>query len=438
MRRFMTVLLAVTVTSLPLQAEVLTIGDAFTLAKEGSRSYQLSVKQYQEYVSEENKVNPFIPSLSVTGSVNTGASFIPSASFSGFGYSVGANASLTLSPSVYNNGKVRTADNQTRLLSLFSEEETLYTNVSQAYLNVLLYREAVAVSTESLASARERFASVEESYEEGLTSELGYREAESALASALFEDEENRSSLSGAERSFRVLTGFDITSYELMDITAHPFLSLPDADDLFGNYKEESNAIQIARNNVTVAELALQTRRNTAYIPTLSFSAAYTHSGSNIGSYNTQYHNRFSDSLSVSAAVSLPLDGYIPGSSSYVGVKSAENSLENAQLSLDIAYDDLFSSIEELLSTLSLLESQIGLLEAQKNTLAYQAELTSRAYENGEVSLRTLQEVNDSLRESEYSLLSLKVSYINTENALAILLGFESGELERIFQVKES
>lgn len=416
--------------SLPIAAESLSINEAFDAAKANSQSYLLSLQQYQDYVNEENTVNPFVPSLSLTGSLSTGAGFIPSISYSGIGYSVGASASLSLGPTIYNDKYVKNANNQAKLLSLFSTEETLYTNVSTAYLNVLLYREAVKVSEKSLETAQAQYDSIAASYEAGQSSELELKQAENLLQNEEYDNEQNKSSLASAERAFKVLTGVDISSYELMSLDDLSYLELPSPEEIFNNYKENSNAIQSARNSVTVAELTLQTTKNSAYIPTVTIGASYTNSGSGIASYNyTTTGKRYSDSLSASVAVSVPLDGYFPGSSSNVGVKSAENSADYARTNLEIAYEDLSSSIEDSVASLNLLENQITLLSRQVDTLTYQASLSQDAYEAGLMSLSDLQDVYDSLQNGEYSLLSAKVSYISAVNELATLIGLDGEEI---------
>lgn len=420
-------LMLLAVLSATLSAETLTIGDAYNEAKENSLSYQLSLEQYQNYVNEENKENPFLPSLSLTGSIGTGAGLIPTAEFSGVSYSVGAGASFTLSPSVYNYKEVREADNKAELLSLMSTEETLYTSVTEAYLNVLLYREGVKVSERSLETAAEQYASVEASYNEGLSSELELMQAENALQNAELEHLQNQSSLSAAERSFSILTGVDISGYDLISLDELEYLELPEAEEIFQTYRENSTAVQSARNSIVSADLALSTARNSAYVPTIGLSAQYTVGSSYIGKSSS------SDGFTVTASVSVPLDGYIKNSSSNLSTVKAENQSDYARKNLEITYESLKSSIESAVDSINLLETQIGMLEKQVDTLSYQAELSKEAYENGTLDLSSLQEAYDSLESGEYSLLSAKVSYLNSVGTLAVLIGTDAEELYSYF-----
>lgn len=416
-----------------LSAETLTVNEAFDAAKRNSQSYLLSLEQYQNYVNEENTVNPLIPSLSVTGSVSTGGGFLPSLYYNGLGYSIGASASLSLDPSVYTDSKVKKADNQSQLLSLMSTEETLYTNVSTAYLNVLLYREAVEVSKNSLEIARSQYESVLESYNAGQKSELELKQAENTLQTEEYTHAQNKSSLSSAERSFKVLTGVDISDYDLVSLDELEYLELPASEEIFSSYGDNSTSIQNAKNNVTVADLSLETTRNSTFIPTVTVSASYTNNGTNIGSYNTTTGKSYSDSLTATVGVSIPFDGYIRNSSSNVNVVKAENNAEYARSKLEIAYEDLSSSIDDTSASIELLETQITMLEEQVETLTYKASLSQDAYDNGLMSLSDLQDVYDSLEEGEYSLLSAKVSYINYVNTLATLIGTDGEEIYSIF-----
>lgn len=425
-KTFITLML-LAVLSATLSAEALTVKDAYNAAKENSTSYQLALEQYQNYVNEENKVNPFLPSLSLTGSIGTSAGLIPTAEFNGFSYSVGAGASFSLSPSVYNYKAVREADNKSELLSLMSTEESLYTSVTEAYLNVLLYREGVKVSEKSLNTATEQYDSIEASYNEGLSSELELKQAENSLQSARLEHLQNQNSLSAAERSFTVLTGIDISGYELVSLDELEYLSLPSAEEIFLEYKENSTAVQSARNSIVSADLSLDSARNSAYIPTFGISAQYSVGNSNIGKTST------SDGFSVTASVSVPLDGYIKNSSSSISTVTAENQSEYARKNLEITYENLKSSIEDTVSTLNLLEMQIEILEKQVDTLSYQASLSKEAYDNGTLDLTSLQEAYDALESGEYSLLSAKVSYLSSVSSLAVLIGCDAEEIYSYF-----
>lgn len=425
-KTIITLMLLLSVVS-ALSAETLTIKDAYNAAKENSSSYQLSLQQYQDYVNEENKENPFLPSLSLSGSVSTSAGLLPDASWNGFSYSVGAGASFSLSPTAYNYKDVREASNQSELLSLMSTEETLYTNVAEAYLNVLLYREGLKVSENSLSTATEQYEKTEESYNFGLVSELVLRQAENTLQSAELENEQMKSSLSTAERSFRILTGIDISTYELISLDDLEFIDLPSSEEIFERFKENSTAIQSAKNTVLTADLSLDSTRNSAYIPTFGISAQYSVGNSNIGKSST------ADGLTVSASISIPLDGYIKNSSTNLSVVKAENQSEYARANLEIAYENLESSIESSISTLNLLETQITMLEKQVATLEYQAALSQEAYENGTLDFTSLQDVYDSLSDGEYSLLSAKVSYLSNIYNLATLIGTDADSLNTYF-----
>lgn len=414
-------------------AKELSIKDAYSLAKSSSKSYELLVKEYQDYVNEENKVNPFVPSLQVTGSLSTGASFVPSLAFNGLGYSVGASASFSFGPSSYTYKKLRDANNSVKLSALIDAESDLYLNVSAAYLNVLLYREGAKISERALERAQEQYDSIYASYENGESSELDLKTAENTLQNSEYLSQQNRNALLSSERAFKVLSGLDVKEFDLISLEDISFICLPPADEIFSKQKEQSNVIINARNNIALAEANLSTAKGSAYIPTISVSASYTNNGTNIGAYNTQTRNRVSDSLVGSVGISIPISGYIPGSSTNVGVKSAENSVENAKINLELAYDSLFSSIEDYSASLELLESEIEMLSAQIETLEYQVELSTEAYENGLLSLVSLQDVYERLEDAEYSLLSSKVNYLNTLNSLAVLIGSDGEEITTLF-----
>ena len=414
-------LLLISIVSSAFSSDALTIEESYAEAKANNKSYSLALLEYKNFVNEENKENPFLPSISLSSSISTQARMINEQSIQSPSFSLSAGASFSLSATSFIDKEVKNANNNEALLSLTSTEETLKSSVVEAYLNLLLYREAVKVSEESYEKASSEYTSILSSYNEGLSSELELKQSELALKEAETKHKENKRELESKERAFYLLTGIDSSKVNLISLDSFTTLSLIDAETLFENYKEDTTLVKSAKNSLLTKALEEKSGKLSAYAPSFSLSANY--------SLGYSESSNLSDSLSLSATVSIPIDGYIKNSAYNIKVKKAENDIEESKLSLSITYETLLNDIKEVLSSLSAIKESIELQESKNENLQYQETLTKEMYESGSASYQSLVESHAALLEGKYSLLSYKVNYISKLYTLSTLLSVEVEDL---------
>jgi len=129
--------------------------------------------------------------------------------------------------------------------------------------------------------------------------------------------------------------------------------------------------------------------------------------------WNSQNFNPFSDTLTGRAAVSIPIDPFIPGTSRNQAAGRASDSVEKARLDLEIAENDAKTQIRSLTALLhnswdSILIARMGFEVAERN---YQ--LTEQAFNNGTIESLVLEDARNNLANARQRLYQNELSYFN-------------------------
>ncbi len=409
----------------------LTIEDAINSAKGYNADYALASRQYANAVAVTNRESSFTPSLSLTGSLSTGAGFFsPSgadAEWNGLSGSVGISTGFTFTGSSITEKKTKQLTNEGSYLTYENAGLSLEFSVIQGYISIATTRANLELANSSLENSRTQLENVQERYEAGLASELELVQAENALSSAEYNVQNVESSLSLYILSFENLTGIDTTDMELVDIAEIEMVELPTSDELFESYAYLSPTIKGLDLAARSAELGYSTAKNGYTVPTFNLSVNYGISGN----YKTSVlvEDGFSDGLTATAAVSIPIDTYFPSSSAASTIKTAKNAAEDARIELANALVDFKYDLQESVQTIDLLEAQISNQEKNVSALEKQYELTLDSYNAGETTLSTLQTTENSVINAKYTLLYLKSSYLQSIYSLSQTLGISYSTL---------
>ena len=416
-------------------AAPLTVEEAIDAAKGYDADYALAMKQYTDAVSITNRESSFTPSLSLTGSIGTGAGFFSKAdgwdsSWDGLTGSVGISTSFTFAGSSINEKKTKNISNESSLLKLETSEDDLETSVINGYFSIAQARDSIELSENSLEQARTQLQSVQERYDAGLASELDLVQAENSVSTAEYGLQSLKSQYTLLLMSFKNLTGLDLTDIELMDVSSFEIKELLSSEELFNRYAYSSPTIKQLDLAARSAELSYSTTKLGSIVPSLSLSAGYTiNGGYQTPSMMGGRSDTLSDSLSVSARVSIPLDAYLPSSSTAGSIAKAKNSAQDARTQLSNALVDFKYSLESTCQSIGLSAVQIDNQEKVLAALEKQYGLTENAYYAGEIDLSSLQTIENNVLSARSSLLNLKYTYIKSLYTLSQTLGVSYTDL---------
>jgi multidrug efflux system outer membrane protein len=408
---------------------IITLEEAVRRALDTSLNLQKSRLDLSdaEYSSKRLWSQVF-PSLSAGGGLSYGTGLFVEPGFeadpANFGYSVSAGISLTFNAGIpYRMKGIRLAY-EGALLSYDDASRQIEIQVAKAFYSLIAERENVSHKQDALDLAERQLEKTRISYENGFAGELSLLNSRLAVEVA-------RSDLSGARSSVQQnLAAFlDLIGLERQDvhlegkIEARPVKA--DSEFLIERYLSGRPDIAEKRLAVESAENARKQGSVGDRAPSLRLSADWGGRG------NGGDDGKFTDSLSSSVTLSIPINPWIPGTTENQALRRAESAVEKARLDLKSAET---GAAQEIRSLTMKLESALEALEINRLRLEVAGrnhELSEQGFQNGTVESLSLEDARKSLNEARYSLLQSELSCLITVLDLAAAVNMDWRELTR-------
>jgi outer membrane protein TolC len=407
-----------TAASLDAEELELDLSTALRLARAHNLSLQAEQIDLQTVDrARRNTWNEFLPSLAVsTGLSHSGngdAVTAASVDSSPWTLSAGVSAGLSLSAAPrYRIQETRLAY-QTGKITYEDAAKQLERDVKKAFYEVVVKRETIGLIEQNLQTAERRYLQEKEGYEKGLVSELTMLNAQVAYENLKPDLEEARVAYRTAELELKQMIGLDRTS----DVSVHGTLETPelalDVETLLAEHLQDRFDVRAQVNTVQALENQKKLAAAEEFSPTLSLSYSYS------TSLNDPFHaewagqGEWSGRSTVGLSLSLPLDGLVPGSSSKIKVREAEDSVHKAYLELrqtmqsaELEIETLVLQIQKSMRTIQVLERNVEL--ARKTY-----DLTEREYQAGITGLLELEEASDNMREARLNQIEESYAYLS-------------------------
>ncbi|GEM_PF-316872 len=297
------------------------------------------------------------------------------------------------------------------------EAETITTTAARTGLINAVEREflylvanAGTVDLEELALelARSRLESVQTRYRQGRASELDVLEAQVAVAQQEPVVQAARADYESGLREFAGLLGMDpATDLELDgEVTVEEIR--PDADRLVGEFLATRSDVIAARVEL---ESARNSRRETAgngRFPTISVSAGWS---GNVADPSGDWSDAAQDSVSLGLSVSIPVDSWIPASSTGQAIASATDQVTAARLRLDQTLQTAEREIRDAAAQVTAAWVQVASADASVERAQRAYEMTEEAYAQGSRSLLDVQDAQQSYLSARQSVLATAYQY---------------------------
>lgn len=399
----------------------LTIEDAVKIALENNVSIKNSRLELEKLeTSKKYSWNSVSPSVSASGTYATPFEENQDT------LSITGTASLRLSTNLYSTMKAAKLNYENGLLSYEDMKRSIELSVRKTFYGLLYEKENIALQKNGLETSRIQYETNQEKFNNGkiseldvMTSRVTYEQKKPVVESAEITYENDLA-------SFKQILGIDQKTQvelsgsldEVLNIKTISFSDLPEATEPAPNVKSAEKSLEIAKNSLLAT-------RFSAYGPTLSASFNYGIRNAYSVSDDAKIWNDPTKSLSV--AVNIPLDGYLPWSQSAVSIDSGKKSVEEAELNLENTKTSVQVQTDNYIRKINQQISQVkSLIESEK--LAEQAyNMSQTAYNYGRTDILSLKNYADSLlsarvdvRQQAYSLMS---SVLDLENLLGIPFG---------------
>jgi outer membrane protein TolC len=384
--------------------------------------------------NRENAWNQYLPAVSASASLirSNEAPTTAAGEMSPWNINFSARASLSLTSAAIYSTRGTLLDYQAGLITFETAEKRLERDVRKAFYSLILARESIELAEMELATAVSNYEQTLKNYEAGLLPRLQVLSAQVAAENLGPALESKKLSYTTGLMGFKTLIGLDSEE----DIILEGSID----SDVYGfNGRELSSRFVENRLDIQALSKTIETLENTRKIqtlsglsPTLSLSASWSPGLNDPFASGWFGAGAWSDSGQIALSVSVPLSGFIPGSSTRTQLAAIDDSIEKARLSLGQARRQGKNEIESIALQLDKSLRSIRALEMNVSLAQEAYDLTEEAYKAGTEQLLAVQGASDDLQEAKLALLQEKYNY------LCGLLDLEYALNTTLNEVKES
>lgn len=398
--------------------KILTLEECISLAKENN----LSIKVQKNTLNDLKRKNETSWN-SVSPSIKGEAAFQDDFVNTTESFAISGSLGLTLSTNLYSTIKGAKLNYENGLLTYNQAVKQIEMSVWKTFYDLIYKTEYFSFQSQNLLTAKKNYEQNLEKFKNGKISELDVMSSRVSYEQKKPVLEEARIDLTNNLELFKNIIGVDFDDEIKLDGSLDFLLELKDIK--LPPKENPSPDVQAAKFAVEIAENNLLAQRFSSYSPVITGTYKY---GQTLNIDNSLWN----ETSSLSVGVSIPLDSYLPWSSSAVSINSKKESLESAKLNLEDAENSIRVNTENALRKINQI---ISMLEVSKETVALAKktyEMTETAYNYGKTDFLTLQNASDNVLNAEVSLKNQAKTLMETLLDTEYLLGLEFGTILKL------
>lgn len=398
--------------------KILTLEECISLAKENN----LSIKVHKNTLNDLKRKNETSWN-SVSPSIKGEAAFQDDFVNTTESFAISGSLGLTLSTNLYSTIKGAKLNYENGLLTYNQAVKQIEMSVWKTFYDLIYKTEYFSFQSQNLLTAKKNYEQNLEKFKNGKISELDVMSSRVSYEQKKPVLEEARIDLTNNLELFKNIIGVDFDDEIKLDGSLDFLLELKDIK--LPPKENPSPDVQAAKFAVEIAENNLLAQRFSSYSPVITGTYKY---GQTLNIDNSLWN----ETSSLSVGVSIPLDSYLPWSSSAVSINSKKKSLESAKLNLEDAEKSIRVNTENALRKINQI---ISMLEVSKETVALAKktyEMTETAYNYGKTDFLTLQNASDNVLNAEVSLKNQAKTLMETLLDTEYLLGLEFGTILKL------
>ena len=398
--------------------KILTLEECISLAKENN----LSIKVHKNTLNDLKRKNETSWN-SVSPSIKGDAAFQDDFTNKTESFAISGSLGLTLSTNLYSTIKGAKLNYENGLLTYNQAVKQIEMSVWKTFYDLIYKTEYFSFQSQNLLTAKKNYEQNLEKFKNGKISELDVMSSRVSYEQKKPVLEEARIDLTNNLELFKNIIGVDFDDEIKLDGSLDFLLELKDIK--LPPKENPSPDVQAAKFAVEIAENNLLAQRFSSYSPVITGTYKY---GQTLNIDNSLWN----ETSSLSVGVSIPLDSYLPWSSSAVSINSKKESLESAKLNLEDVEKSIRVNTENALRKINQI---ISMLEVSKETVALAKktyEMTETAYNYGKTDFLTLQNASDNVLNAEVSLKNQAKTLMETLLDTEYLLGLEFGTILKL------
>ncbi len=371
----------------------------------------------REYKSSWNKV---LPSVSAGASASETKTW-KDADADSVNASATVSASLSLDTGLASSIKALRSSYEAGEISYEDTVRSTENSVRSEFYRLLYLNEQLENSKKTLESYEKQYEQAKNKFSKGTVTELELLSAQVNVETAKPDVDSARTNFNNALFEFLDTIGIERgTQVELSG-------TLDDADkvekierSVLENCENKSAQVKLMQKNLETAKHNKTSTAGSLFFPTLNL-------GANVSPEIYSYDKNTKDSTqtpqwSVSASVSLPLDSWIPGSSSSVKVAALDDTVKDYEVQLENLKKTVRTSAQEKYEAIELSQKNIAARKMNVQLAQKSYEMTEEAYSRGTKDLLALQDALDKLSSAKLQLRAEQYSLLSNVLSLKTLL----------------
>ncbi|MDC7235084.1 MAG: TolC family protein [Spirochaetales bacterium] len=363
--------------------------------------------------SNRNRWNSFLPSFSASAGISAADELFSDETMatSGDPWSASFGGSVTLPLGLTNYYAMESAALGYDLQSLSYEYEQSYleSTIRKQFSYLLASRENVLLQEKSIDLARKRYEQAQTNYLNGLASELTVLQAQNSLELLRPAYQDVQTAYENQLMSFKNLLGMDLTQeIELQGTLDVEKIDL-EPDVLVNSYLAGRLDVQSSQKSLEIQENQERMTKAASLAPSLALSAGWNNSITSLSQ-----SPGWSDTATLSMNLSIPLDGFIPGSADRTSISNAGRSTEKSSIQVQETMNSAEKEIRSLVMTLEGAWTNIETSEASAELALRTFQMTEQAYNQGTAELLDVEDAQNKLLSANQDLLLSRYSYLSS------------------------
>lgn len=390
---------------------LLSESDAVLLGQKQNISLKesvLSLNSSQDQV--DNNWNNFLPNFNINTGISRSEVFLSdNSSIDPWGMSAYGGLSLTLHFSDFLNIESNELKLKSSQLQYENIENLLKVNIKKQFKYLLASKENLTLQKNNIGLAQKRYDQAIINFNNGLISELALLTAQNSVESLKPALQDTDTTYKQNMMSFKNRLGLKLSEeIELQGVLeVEPFEY--DKELLINTYISKRSDVNSEQLNIELQSNQLKKTKADSLLPSISVAANWNNS------INTLFDDPdWSDRSTISASISIPVEGYIPGSSNNIAIKNAERSVESKKLSLESTLNNAEEEIRSILMELEGAWANIETTKLSVNLARKTYEMTETAFSKGSSELLDVEDAQNKLLSANQDLVLSKYKYLSS------------------------
>ncbi len=329
---------------------------------------------------------------------------------------------LRLSPGLSLMEKLEVLRRQNAELALREEIASLRYDLTVLFHQILAGDRRIAFQEENVALAETRLGQIQLQFDRGLRSDLELLSARIAAAGGVPGLMKERSDQEKRYITLKRYLGLEQEVSVRLESPPEEVSSDPPLEELMASLGPDPSIV-VLQNQLEISRISYDLEGKSLYGPTLGMSLGWSSSVNPAFREESWSSEEWSDSLGLGFSLSVPLDGYIKGSSGQMDFLDREDAVRTAEINLETARQIRRDNVHTLYLDIQLSRANIDVDKLNVSLLAQTLSKMELSYSEGRASLSELEESRQDWMEAVLTLederLNLKlleielVYYIN-------------------------